>query len=50
VPQNAYQPILQGAIAVKGGANARGGAAFLKYLHSPAVAQQLERGGLAPAQ
>jgi molybdate transport system substrate-binding protein len=50
VPQNAYQPILQGAIAVKGGANARGAAAFLKYLHSPAVAQQLERGGLAPAR
>ena len=50
VPQNAYQPILQGAIAVKGGANARGAAAFLKYLHSPAVAQQFERGGLTPAQ
>jgi molybdate transport system substrate-binding protein len=50
VPENAYQPILQGAVAVKGGANARGAAAFLKYLHSPAVVQQLGRGGLAPAQ
>jgi ABC-type molybdate transport system substrate-binding protein len=50
VPQNAYQPILQGAVAVKGGANARGAAAFLKYLHSSAVSQQLERGGLAPVR
>jgi molybdate transport system substrate-binding protein len=50
VPQNAYQPILQGAVALKGGANARGAASFLHYLHSPAVAQQLQQGGLAPAQ
>jgi molybdate transport system substrate-binding protein len=50
VPKNAYQPILQGAIALKGGANARGAAAFLLYLRSSAVAQQLERGGLAPVE
>jgi molybdate transport system substrate-binding protein len=50
VPQNAYQPILQGAVALKGGANAQGAIAFLRYLHSPAVAQQLKRGGLAPLQ
>ena len=50
VPQNAYQPILQGAIALKGGANARGAGAFLTYLHSPAVVEQLQRDGLAPAQ
>ena len=50
VPQNAYQPILQGAIALKGGANARGAAAFLTYLRSPAVVEQLQRDGLAPAQ
>jgi molybdate transport system substrate-binding protein len=49
-PQNAYQPILQGAVALKGGANARGAAAFLTYLHSPAVAEQLQRGGLVPEQ
>jgi molybdate transport system substrate-binding protein len=49
VPQNAYQPILQGAVALKGGANAKGAAAFLNYLHSPAVRQQLQQGGLAPA-
>ena len=50
VPPDAYQPILQGAVALKGGANAKGAAAFLKYLHSASVAQQLERGGLAPVQ
>jgi molybdate transport system substrate-binding protein len=47
VPQGAYQPILQGAIALKGGANAKGAVAFLRYLHSPAVEQQLQQGGLA---
>jgi molybdate transport system substrate-binding protein len=50
IPPDAYQPILQGAVALKGGANAKGAAAFLKYLHSASVAQQLERGGLAPVQ
>jgi molybdate transport system substrate-binding protein len=50
VPQNAYPPILQGAVALKGGANAKGAIAFLRYLHSPAVAQQLQQGGLAPVQ
>ena len=48
VPQNAYPPILQGAVALKGGANAQGAIAFLRYLHSPAVTQQLQNGGLAP--
>jgi molybdate transport system substrate-binding protein len=50
VPQNAYQPILQGAVLLKGGANAKGAAAFLQYLRSPAVAQQLQQGGLAPTR
>src|SRR3984885_12765785 len=50
VPQNAYSPILQGAVALKGGANAKGAAAFLRYLRSPAVTQQLQQGGLAPVQ
>lgn len=50
VPQTAYQPILQGAVALKGGAHAKGAAAFLQYLHSSAVVQQLEQGGLAPVQ
>lgn len=50
VPQNTYPPILQGAVALKGGANAKGAVAFLRYLHSPAVTQQLQQGGLAPPQ
>ena len=48
VPENAYPPILQGAVALKGGANAKGAVTFLGYLRSPAVVQQLQRGGLAP--
>jgi molybdate transport system substrate-binding protein len=50
VPQSAYAPILQGAVALKGGANAKGAGAFLRYLHSPAVAEQLQRGGLQPVR
>ena len=34
VPQSAYQPILQGAVALKGGSNRKGAAAFLRYLQS----------------
>jgi molybdate transport system substrate-binding protein len=48
VPQSAYPPILQGAVALKGGANAKGAVDFLRYLHSAAVVQQLQQGGLAP--
>lgn len=47
VPQTAYETILQGAVALKGGANEKGAAAFLEYLHSPAVAERLQQGGLA---
>lgn len=50
VPQNAYQPILQGAVPLKGGGNPKGAAAFLEYLRSPAVVQELQQGGLAPAR
>jgi molybdate transport system substrate-binding protein len=50
VPQTAYQPILQGAVALKGGAHAKEAAAFLQYLRSPAVVHQLQQGGLAPAR
>lgn len=50
VPQDAYSPILQGAVALKGGANANGATAFLDYLHSPAAVQQLRQGGLAPVR
>src|ERR1700761_826969 len=48
VPQNAYPPILQGAVPLKGGANAKGADTFLGYLRSPAVVRQLQQGGLAP--
>jgi molybdate transport system substrate-binding protein len=48
VPENAYPPILQGAVALKGGANAKSAVTFLGYLHSPAVVRQLQQGGLAP--
>jgi molybdate transport system substrate-binding protein len=48
--RHAYQPILQGEVALKGGANAKGATAFLKYLHSASVAQRLHQGGLAPVQ
>lgn len=48
VPPSAYQPILQGAVALKGGGNGMGAAAFLRYLHSSVAAQQLQQGGLAP--
>ena len=50
VPQNAYPPILQGVVALKGGANAAGALALLRYLRSPAVGQQLQKGGLALPQ
>lgn len=50
VPQSAYQPILQGAVALKGGSNGKGAAAFLRYLHSVAAAQRLQQGGLAPVR
>jgi molybdate transport system substrate-binding protein len=50
VPANAYQPILQGAVALKGGSNPKGAVTFLRYLHSPAGAQELQRGGLAPVR
>ena len=46
VPQSAYAPILQGAVALRHGANSNGAAAFLAFLHSPAAQQQLQQGGL----
>lgn len=50
VPQQAYSPILQGAVLLKGGGHAKDAAAFLEYLHSPAAVQQLQQGGLAPVR
>ena len=48
VPPTAYAPILQGAVPLRRGANPQAAAAFLNYLHTPAVAQQLRQGGLEP--
>jgi molybdate transport system substrate-binding protein len=48
VPQNAYAPILQGAVALRHGANASGATAILTFLHSPAAQQAMRRGGLEP--
>ena len=52
VPQTAYSPILQGAVALKHKADksTNGADSFLKFLHSPAVAEQLRRGGLQPVE
>ena len=33
---------------IEGWRECKGAAAFLRYLHSPAVTQQLQRGGLTP--
>jgi molybdate transport system substrate-binding protein len=48
VPQQAYTPILQGAVLLKASTNTNGAAALLEYLHSPAAVEQLKQGGLAP--
>jgi molybdate transport system substrate-binding protein len=49
VPEDAYPPILQGAIVVKNSPNARAAHRFLDFLASAGVVHQLEAGGLAPA-
>jgi molybdate transport system substrate-binding protein len=50
VAPTAYAPILQGAVALRHGANGSGAAAFLAFLHSPAAQQQLQQGGLEPVR
>ena len=50
VPLSAYAPILQGAVALRHGANGSGAVAFLVFLHSPAAQQQLQQGGLEPVR
>lgn len=50
VPRNAYPPILQGAIVVKGADNADVAKKFLDFLASPPIAHQLQAGGLSPAR
>lgn len=50
VPRADYPPILQGAIVVKGSANAQAAHRFLAFLASAPVAHELEAGGLAPVR
>jgi molybdate transport system substrate-binding protein len=48
VPPGTYPPILQGAVALRRANRPEDAAAFLRYLHTPAVSQQLQQGGLEP--
>jgi molybdate transport system substrate-binding protein len=48
VPANAYPPIVQGAMVVKGSANLQLARDFLTYLLSPEVQHQLAMRGLRP--
>ena len=48
VPAGDYTQIIQGAVVLRRAANREQAAAFLRYLQSPAVAQQLKQGGLEP--
>lgn len=50
VPQDAYPPILQGAVIVKRPAGTQPAHRFLDFLGSAHVQQQLEAAGLAPAK
>lgn len=50
VAQSAYAPILQGAVALRHGANSNSAAAFLAFLHSPGAQKQLQQGGLEPVR
>ncbi|HZD51084.1 MAG TPA: molybdate ABC transporter substrate-binding protein [Silvibacterium sp.] len=50
VPQDAYPPILQGAVIVKHPSGTRSAHRFLDFLASASVQQQLEAAGLAPAK
>lgn len=50
VPAEDYPPIVQGAIVIKGSANAAGAHRFLDFLRAPAIAKQLAASGLEPAQ
>jgi molybdate transport system substrate-binding protein len=50
VPTASYPPILQGAVIVKNSANEQPAHAFLNFLMSPAIQQQLSTEGLKPPQ
>lgn len=48
VPDNAYPPILQGAVVIRNSPNSRAAEQFMKFLASPAIARELEARGLSP--
>lgn len=48
IPRDAYPPILQGAVVIKGSANTQAAHRFLAFLASAPIARELEAGGLAP--
>ena len=48
VPSDAYPPILQGVITIKGAASAEAAHRFLAFFTSPAIVQQLAASGLQP--
>ena len=50
VPQDAYPPILQGAVVLKRAGHTQSAHRFLDFLASAPVQQQLEGAGLAPAK
>ncbi|MGC2637007.1 MAG: molybdate ABC transporter substrate-binding protein [Acidobacteriaceae bacterium] len=50
VPSPDYPPILQGAIVIRGSANAAAARSFLDFLRTPAIAQRLAASGLEPAR
>jgi molybdate transport system substrate-binding protein len=49
VPRDAYPPILQGAVVIKGSPNAETAHRFLAFLASAPIARELQAGGLSPA-
>lgn len=48
VPQAAYAPIVQGAVVVRGSANAAAAQRFLSFLRSPQISRMLSARGLEP--
>ena len=50
VPPDDYPPIQQGAVVVRGSANAAAARRFLDFLRSPAIAQRLAAAGLEPVE
>ena len=48
VPQPDYSPLIQGAVAVKGAANAQAAQQFLHFLSSPSIRAELAASGLEP--